>query len=294
MGVIERMIVGAGLGPGPRTVVSSPFHFQVESTDAIRIRLWFKALRTWPLSSRVFSLVVRTVRLDGTTQVSALTMAPIFELLVNPFRMPLEAGTVQTVSLSYAGGVLTTMPGLAYASVDLVRGTPPGPDTVIGTFLAGYVGPGLPLTWPGSPILGPLEGPGYLFADNQVPAVGDEASGTFLAGIVQHVRMVTATYTASATVAARRPRLRFTINGQSCGLWSSPQDITAGQVVDMTWMPGAALGVGSPLRDGVAPMPADIILRGTDSFTTSTVARQVDDAYSNFAIVSSFYLEPLP
>jgi hypothetical protein len=132
---------------------------------------------------------------------------------VNTFRMPLEAGVIQTVSLAYAGGALTTMPGPAYAFVDLVRGTPPGPDTVIGTFIAGYIGPGLPLTWPGSPILGPMEGPGYLFADNQTPAVGDEASGSFLAGLVQRLRCVMATYSsecgrhrAAAAVAVHHQR----------------------------------------------------------------------------------------
>src|SRR5438128_1084349 len=163
MSAVERLILAPPSPLHGRAAISSPFHFQVEATDAIRIRIWFKAFRSWPASSRVFSIVVRTVRADGTTQLNALNMIPTLEVAtvnpsVNTFRMPLEAGVIQTVSLAYAGGSLTTMSGPAYAFVDLVRGTPPGPDTVIGTFIAGYIGPGLPLTWPGSPILGPMEG----------------------------------------------------------------------------------------------------------------------------------------
>jgi hypothetical protein len=51
----------------------------VEATDAIRIRIWFKALRSWPAATRVFSIVVRTVRPDGTTQLNALNMIPTWK-----------------------------------------------------------------------------------------------------------------------------------------------------------------------------------------------------------------------
>src|SRR5262249_56523151 len=115
------------------------------------------------------------------------------------------------------------------------------------------------LTWAGARIVGALEGRGVQGTTDTGPlGVGNELVYTpLLQNQVWRLRAVSLTYAANATVADRRPRLFFTQFGIDSGLLSSPQDITANQTVVTTWAPGASLTAGSPLRDGMAPLPPE-------------------------------------
>ncbi len=275
-------------------LIVSPSQYLLTGGQFLRLRIWCQALRTWTASQRVFTLATRTIDADGNYQIGSQSVTADPSNNPQTITMGLDVGAIQSAIVSWTGATVTTAPGPAYAIVDFMQGTISGASQVIGTLCGGYVGPGLPLTWPGQPILGPMDGPGYQTVFSTNAPVGNEVSISCGSGLVLRVRAVRALYTADATVASRRPRLLPKLGGVQVGLCSSPQDITAGQTVDTLWMAGAALGVGSALRDGVAPLPAELTLRVGDTIETSTVARQAGDQYGPFSITADCYIETLP
>lgn len=278
-------------------LIVAPTQFAVTDAEILRLDLWTHPFRTWPLDVRVYEMTARHLKPDGTDQVNLQRAVPTVNGTKHTEYLELEAGALQTVTLRYAGGDISTAPGITYGKVDLIRGTRTGAQTVIATLLAGYVGPGQSLTWPGSPIQAPLDGPGYhVFGGAAGPGPGSDLASAFaLTHVVHRIRSVTVTLDTDATAANRRVRLFFEdAAGTATGLWSACMDVTANQIVQLSWFPGATYNTGVAGSDAAAPMPDGIVLRFGDKICTDTINLQAGDDFDLVQYTADAYLEPLP
>lgn len=296
--IAERIIAPTALGNFPRpsnaVLLSAPFAFGVDASDLLRVRAWCHAPRSWPSLDRLFVLTLRMVRADGTGQVSDLTIAPTTNVVAQTFYLTLEAGAIQTVALYWDGPTLTTQSGRMYAIVDLLRGTPTGAQKVIGTFIAGYVGAGEPITWPGSPLLAPNEGPGYPQLLPFSSTAGNEMNITGLTNVLCKLRSIDMEFTAGPAAGNRRPHVFFTIGVNDTGQFPSAEEIAPGTIVRTQFSPGNPLSVGRAGYSGVAPIPSDVVLRGPDRIKTLTLGFTAADRFSKFDVLWDTWIEPLP
>ena len=290
---VETIIAGqVPLGKGG--IIASPFQFATGGEDMLRLRLWASAIRVISPGWATFRISIRHVALDGSLQLTNQTLTTDTDTVAKTLLIPLPAGFLQTVSVTWAGAAVTTVPGLVYGVVDLVRGTQAGAQLVTGQLLGGYLGPGQALSWPGMPIVGPLEGPGYHGSITFQGTLGAELLVPALQGIVWRVRSLQVQFTAGATVANRRPHLQLFDPTTHVMLIPYPADVVATAQVNVTYAPGQPAFSGTANFSGTAPMPPGLMMRFGDFVRTLTIGLQADDLYNKITLCFDAYLEPLP
>jgi hypothetical protein len=287
----ERVIAGqVGLGPG--AIIASPFQFATEGTDMLRFRIWGVNRRP-ALGSLAFTGTVRGVRADGSQQVTTRT----FIVTTSPFPVQefvtLEAGFLQTVSVTYSGNVTDTIHGPVYCVVDLVRGTPAGAQIVVGQLLGGSTGPGQALSWPGAPIVGPLDGRGYQYVSDNVGGLGAEVTIAVPQLFVWRVRAIFAFFAAAAGGVNRQPQIVFRTSGVGVAVLPSGGPVAPATNQSNTWIPGAPFSLLASVAAGTSPLPDGLILRFGDDILTSTASLAAGDQYQAFRVQVEEWIEPL-
>lgn len=181
---------------------------------------------------------------------------------------------VTAVAVSAGTGLAQT-----YVTVDLVRGSSAA-GGVMATLVAGYVSSLVRLSWPGSPLLSPLQGPGVLRTiAGTDPAAGAEISETVPAGARWLFRALRATLVTDATVANRTPVLNFD-DGANIYASAGPNfNIAASQNAILQY---ADIGQGfvQASTDIMIPAPANILLAGGHRIRTITGSIQAGDNWS--------------
>jgi hypothetical protein len=146
--------------------------------------------------------------------------------------------------------------GQCFVQVDLVRGFD-GPLVTIGTLLQGYAGTFMGLAYPGSPIIGPLEGPGYVrLIDGALPAPGANIAEVAPPRAVAHLLAFNATLTTSA-VAGTRSVMLFLQDSATKIWWRAPSIYLQGPglTVGYSWQPGMTLDDRKPNTAVAVPLP---------------------------------------
>lgn len=155
--------------------------------------------------------------------------------------------------------------------------------------------PPLPVTF-AAPLLKPGVGIYRVFNPSSPVAGLNWSDGNLSASFIPparawRLRAVTALFIASATVANRQAALQITGGGTAALMeWIDPTVITAGQQVQVTYVPGAVAAIDSVtgVIHHVIPIPNDLLIipnpaTGTAGKTISGLARNIQaaDTWSN-------------
>jgi hypothetical protein len=289
----ERKILPTPLGAGSGTLIASPFQFATDGTSLLRTRLW--ALQLSTISGKAFDvqLAVRSIASDGSTQLSTRVVTPTFDGNVNTFTLPLAAGFLQTVSISWAGNT-TTSAGPIFAVVDLVRGTDTGAQTVEGQLLGGYVGPDQTLAWPGSPIVGALAVPGFIAEIETALAVGNEFTFTVPAHQIWRPLALDTVLSVGGAGLARWPSLTVIVAAVRCMYIPGPQSFAAGVVGRTCWQLNGPSAAGAlTIPSGVASLPP-MMLRFGNQLHSDTQNFVAGDSWAKVSMLTEVWIEPTP
>jgi hypothetical protein len=194
------MANGSSSGASPRSL-QAPYAFEICGEDYLRISVLGAGTQVVRVTGRVrdqsgehksfsFDLATPASRVAPATMIASIGCGWI--------------ENVTAIALSAGTGLAQ-----AYVTVDLVRGASAA-GGVMATLVAGAVSSLVRLSWPGSPLLSPLVGPGVLRTIvGTDPAAGAEISETVPAGARWLFRALRASLVTDATVANRAPVLVF-------------------------------------------------------------------------------------
>lgn len=199
--------------------------------------------------------------------------------------IPLAEGYLLSASVTVA---LQTQSGNAYARLNIVRGG--SSEAFSGLqLMGGYLTSRHPLTWPGSEIRLPQDGPGFI-SDT---FVGSITAGTdFTATFSNRARVISfqATLTTSVAVANRNVQLQLVDAATTQPVFTSQVNATipastAATVVGSTVFSPAALIATLVM----APLPINFV---GDNFTVKTVTQnlQAGDQWTNISIFTEQWL----
>ena len=279
----ERVFLATPIPTAGARVIATPFQFWTSGEDNLRV------LSVNSLSNVRLTVQGRFLTPDGTITAARHDHTPNSDRTVVTTESALGVGAVLNLVV-YATGA-TPRIGQTFVIVQLIRGRGAA-AVVLGILLQGYVTSTQALAWPGSPILTSLEGNGYprdVFGTN--PAAGQEISETVPTGARWQLLLFQAQFTASATVATRRPSLSYNIGGQQVGRSVNVTDITASQSGTFNWATGFPLT--APIQPGInnAALPNELVLLAGDSVATITTNLQAGDQWTNPRYVVREWLE---
>jgi hypothetical protein len=146
----ERAFPAASVPSAGAGLITSPFQFWASGEDNLRVRVWDSA------ANQTLVVGVRAMGLDGSVQVTNETIVLSGTYIGQTRVIKLNAGAVLSVAAEVTSGFVQR--GQVFVQIDLVRGFT-GPLVTLGTLIQGYVGTFMGLAYPGSPIIGPFEGP---------------------------------------------------------------------------------------------------------------------------------------
>lgn len=134
-------------------IIVSPYQFVTSGDDSLRVRA------ASAVAGVELEISYRWLDPSGVIQVNARRLVvPGTRLLVET-ELALGDGYLLNLVVRPVAG--TVLAGQVYAAVEVVRGTG-AVGVVLGQLLGGYCTATSGLAWPGSPIIGSLEGPGCL------------------------------------------------------------------------------------------------------------------------------------
>lgn len=281
----ERFLPAAAIpGAGARTI-TTPFQFLVSGEDHLRVRVW--------ASAATGALVVsgRAADRDGEIRVWNDAIALGGSRLLQTRMIPLAPGYVLSVSAELPEGAVER--GQCFVQVDLVRGLS-GPLTTLGTLLQGYVASAGGLAYPGSPIVGPLEGPGfYRTLVGTIPAPGAQIAEPGTTNALWALRSFRTTLTTNAVVGARYASLLLQ---QSSGevLWLTPSIYPqpASTAINYNWL----RNVGATLDAGgfniATPLPGEHRMNAGAALRTVVVPMAAGDQWSQPTFVVEEWINP--
>lgn len=288
----ERVLIPSPVSVGGRSLIASPFQFQTGGEDLLRLRLWWRF--PWGIlfnAPPAVTLQVRSVDGAGALQVGTTTYQMVTSAGTLTQFYPLAAGYLQTVALVWAGTDSFDR-GPCYATVDLVRGTQAGAQLMIGQLLGGYVELGKTICWPGSPVMGPLEGAGYPGGDLLGAfAVGTEATWAPPAGTMARVRAVSGAFIASAVAGTRYPNLTATtVAGALAAVCPPSAGVLAGTGHRLTWAPGVAPLAVAGAVDYIMSMP-ELRVHNSESLVTVTRGLDPGDQWTELHVSYDMWME---
>ncbi len=237
---------------------------------------------------------VRVLTETGELSNPNIIFTPPADRSLNYKTVPMYYGYLNSVS-AFAispGGLISSLPvrGQTYVTLHVIR-QPLLAFTSVIALGSGYIAGSNFVQWPYGRVIDAIEGPGALY--NIVitnPAPGVDWTQLVPTNARWRIRSIVATFTASAVVATRIPRLVFFPSGLFTAVFEGPVTITAGQAFQITW----AAGFGVAGFQGVAAnlfMPAEMILMQAGLFKVQTQNLQAGDQWSSIVIYVEEWLE---
>lgn len=174
----------------------------------------------------------------------------------------------------------TPLDGQTYAVLSIGIGT--GANfTETEVLAAGTISAASRLSWPGSPIEGPLDGAGALRSiTGTTPGAGAEISETVPTGARWNLIAFRSTLTTSVTVANRAPALSFDDGANLLFSAPNPYLLAASTTANMSWGEGLYDAQNLNTIEGLAGVPANNRLGSGFRIKSRTINIQVGDQYS--------------
>jgi hypothetical protein len=252
----ERVFVAQPFPTAGARVIASPFQFWSTGEDNLRV------LSVNALSGVGLTIQGRFIDAAGVIGAARWDHTPASDRTIRSSEFPLGVGAV------------TPQIGQTFVIVQLIRGAGAA-ALVLGTLLQGYVTSTQTLAWPGSPLQLSVDGGGTIRTiTGTTPAAGQEVREVVPTGARWQLMTVHAQFTASATVATRRPRLAWNTGGTQSGISANVTNVTATQQGVFDWVCGMPLSAAVFPGDNVAGLPNELYLLAGDSFATATVGLQ--------------------
>jgi len=268
----SQTFVATPLATAGGRVISSPFQFYVTGEDRLRV-----------ISVNSVSGVVVTVRwrfIDAAGKASANEQRHTPNSNRTTASNDYELGLGALLNLTAFASSGSPLSGQTYILVQLVRGIG-GAAIVLGTLLGGYVTAVQHLAWPGSPIVRSTEGePAIRAVTGTTPAAGAEIVETVPTGARWSLLSARFTFTASATVANRKPNWTHKASGNTIYKTANTNVIAAGQLGDYSVAPNVGYAVDTTNLLFTLPSPRESVLLAAHTFGTTTINVQVGDQYS--------------
>jgi hypothetical protein len=268
MAVPERIYPAIPQIIGGGRILPSPSQFYVTGEDRLRV------VTASSIVGAGVKIQWRMATLKGDTVPNSQDHTPNSDRSVKVQDFELGDGSLLNVTAFASAGAIRT--GQLYVMIQLVRGRGLA-AIVLGTILGGYVTTTQALGFPGSPIVGSLEGGGCpRTISGTDPAAGVEQLETVPTGARWELKAWFGRLVCSATVATRQPTLvlNYSTNNIQIGF---PTSAAASQT--QNWM--AAQGMPLSTKIGAASdlcgLPIGMQLIAGNSFGTSTTGLQVGD-----------------
>lgn len=184
---------------------------------------------------------------DGVIRPFSVDHVPNTDRTIASTITPIGSGWILNLRLVASAG--TPRIGQTWAIVELVRGFT-GASMVVGSLASDYVTQHQPISWPGSPVRGSLEGPGFIRSiAGTNPAANVEWSETVPAGARWQIVALSNVLVTDATVANRFPQL--IIDDGAANVYQS--DPAAAHAASITRIYNA--GQGTARLDSVSNSP---------------------------------------
>jgi hypothetical protein len=285
---LERAFVGTPGAAGRLGLQPVPFQFLFTGEDQLRVTLTANVPGGYTAS-----LVSRFLLEGGSAPTSNVeTIGPVNQLSITRF-VPMPRGVL--LNLAVRTNSLVIQRGQLYAQVDVQRGDGAS-GTVLGTLVAGYVRAVSGRAWPGSPLEGPDEGPGYVHAiAGNVPAAGADPVLPLPGPAVYRLIALDGVLTTNAVVAARTPLLTISVDGVTVFRASSSFDQPAGTVRGHTFSAGASHAPGTGVVMGLGHLPVDLRLNqssGSVVPTLTTNGLQAGDQWAGLNLLVEEWRAP--
>lgn len=244
----ETILPAAPLPNAGTQVVASPFQFAVSGEDNLRVRIWS-------------SLVGETVTVSGRCLGTDGTILPFLYTVVTNGTRTMQESFISlapgyVISIGAEATSLSVRSGQCYCQVQLVRGLG-APVVTLGTLLQGYVASFAGLFYPGTPLRGPLEGPGWIHHINGKPnAAGAEVSEVAPGNVFWQLKGFRAALTTSAAAGLRVTKL-FGLDSGGNVYFTAPSILQHGPSVRIAyhWQPGMTLSGTSVNLELAVPFP---------------------------------------
>jgi hypothetical protein len=276
---------GASVGDSDQGLnlgLGSPAPFYMTGEDNLRLRSLNSAAGvTLTVSGRLFGRGNRVVpfsfnHVPNTNRTGATTLQGIGEGWVMGLQVIVSAGT--------------PLIGQCWAIVEIVRGLT-GAAIPLGALTSGYVTTQQPITWPGTPAIGTLGGPGVIRSiAGTDPAANTEFSETVPTGARWELLALQVVLADDANVINRMPKL--VIDDGTTSVFIS--DPGAGQAAASTTTYVA--GAGTTRLDKVSTtsqwsLPVGLMLMAGYRIRSSTLNLQVGDNYGAPQLLVREWLE---
>jgi hypothetical protein len=276
----QPAIVGGG------RVLPSPAAFYATGEDRLRI------VSVNSLAGVRLKMQWRVADSKGATVPNSVDHTPNADRTVKTTDYELGTGSLLNITVFASAGA--PLIGQTYVMVQLVRGFGAA-AIVLGTLLGGYVTATAALGFPGSPILSPLDGPGYFrVITGTNPAAGFSVLETVPAGARWDLVTFVNTLVASAAVSNRFVTLLIVASGAATvRMWAD-----AAQVASETrlYMASQAAKQSSLLIGGTTyvwlGLPSPCIMRAGDFIQDFTVGITGTDDWAAPIYTVREWLEP--
>jgi len=170
--------------------------------------------------------------------------------------------------------------GQTYAVVEIGIGSG-STFQALDVLCADYVTAAHRISWPGTPVRGPLESAGALRAiSGSTPAAGAEISETVPTGARWELLAFTAKLTTNATVANRGPLLILDDGATAFAALPIQVNDTAGTIWINTWAQGVTQQVANVIGVITSPLPVGVKLAAGHRIRTSTTNIQGTDTWT--------------
>lgn len=242
-------------------------------------------LRLTVLSPLMLSRMAVRVR-QYTSQGRLIRIQETFDVTSSSTRqsffVPLVEGWIESISIGDSNFVV--QPGRVFVQIAIQadEDSQALPHTILA---ADYFISSVGLQWPGTPIRGYREGPGFLTSANiGSPAAGNNFTFTMLAGTVKRIMSVTFRLVADANVANRRPILEVVTGGILSHSFPAFTTQAAGTTFDTSFMPIGSYFTSAVSGVMITFLSQDLYLKGGDILRSRVDAMQVGDQLSNIVM----------
>jgi hypothetical protein len=264
-------------------LVASPYQYLMTGEDNLVVTTWSDD------GTLSLDLTGRFLKPDGEILpfVRSLTSGATTAGVVTP--LPLGPGYLLNLSITAAAGAAVPW-GRLYARVDVARGTV-GPRVVLGTLIAGYVTSVMYLAWPGSAIVYPWDGAGFLeWLTIPDPAVGGRPSSAAPGISRWQIAAARTVLSTSATAGARRPVLQVRVGGVDYLEFGLPLAVGPSDTATCYW--AAGMGGADQLLSGrsMGTIGADVWLLPTHEIRFDAQFMVATDAFTDTRVLLRKYL----
>lgn len=206
------------------------------------------------------------------------TIIPATDRSSSVVRFTLGDGWLLNAQAIVSAGTPAT--GQTFVRLSLVRGITANAIDLF-TLAANYCTAKMPVSYPGSPVLGSTEGCGALRSIiGAVPAAGAEISETVPTGARWELLSLHATLVAAAVVATRNTILTLDDAANVYGRFPMNNAQGTGVTINMSWGQGQVFINGEPQQGMSAAIPVNVKLAAGHRIRTATVSIQGADQYS--------------